>query len=396
MKKIVFSHSKISTLLKCPMSYNLSYNHRIFPKFEKEALGLGSAVHYAIENNITDLTEYYEKNSKFKNKLKINDERILAEAMVSGYFKHKQELFNQILYDEETGEILECLEEIHELELEGILPSEFGKTIDYGNVNYFLGIIDLLLLTKKGFIVIDYKTSSRVPEWNKYLDQLYRYIFLLKSVFPDIPVYKIAIINLRKSSIKRKTSENDSSFRKRLDVDYQLNDEKHIDSHVFKRETINENKLNEYINNLAKMCDVGLSIIYNQIYYTNYGALDDYGGSDFKELILGNENVYTLYNVRDKCYNELTNCVENYRDMRLSDYINIFNLTYKINKYNIFCDVIGKIAYELESFSNEDIWSNKENIQNCILSEYEVDLELLNLYWKTWYELTFNSKNECK
>ena len=82
--------------------------------------------------------------------------------------------------------------------------------------------------------------------------------------------------------------------------------------------------------------------------------------------------------------------------MRLSDYTNIFNLTYKINKYNIFCDIIGKIAYELESFSNEDIWSNKETIQNRILSEYEVDLELLNLYWKTWYELTFNSKNECK
>ena len=396
MKKIVFSHSKISTLLKCPMSYNLSYNHKIFPKFEKDALSLGSAVHYAIENNITDLTEYYEQNSKFKNKLKINDERILAEAMVSGYFKHKEKLFNDILYDEETGEILECLEEIHEIELEGILKSKVGKSLDYGEYNYFLGIIDLLLLTEKGFIVIDYKTSSRVPEWNKYLDQLYRYIFLLKSVFPDIPVYKIAIINLRKSSIKRKTSENDSSFRRRLDIDYQLNDEKHIDSHVFKRETINEDKLNEYINNLATMCDAGLTLINNETYYTNYSALDDYGGSDFKELILGNESVYTLYNVRDKCYNEITGCIEDYRDMRLSDYKNIFNKVYPINKYKTFCDILDKISYELGDLNDEEIWLYKENIQNCILSEYEVDLELLNLYWKTWYELTFNSKNESK
>ena len=72
----------------------------------------------------------------------------------------------------------------------------------------FVGIVDLLLLTNKGFVLIDYKTSTYEPQWDNYLDQIYRYIFLLRSEYPDIPVVKIGIVNIRKTSIRQKKTEN--------------------------------------------------------------------------------------------------------------------------------------------------------------------------------------------
>ena len=62
--------------------------------------------------------------------------------------------------------------------LEEVLPSKRYE----GGYN-FVGIIDLLLLTNKGFIIIDYKTSSTVPEWDKYLEQIYSYEYLLSKKF---------------------------------------------------------------------------------------------------------------------------------------------------------------------------------------------------------------------
>lgn len=366
--QIIWSHSKLSTLLKSPMNYNLSYNYGVFPKFEKEALGLGSAVHWGIEYNTSDLEKYYEENSKFKNKAKIKDEQITAESMIAGYLTHKNKFFDIILEKDEL------ISEVHELKIYGILPSKILK-----EGNKFVGIIDLLLLTNRGFIVVDYKTSSSIPNWSNYLDQLYRYIFLLNSEFPETPVYKIAIINLRKCRVKRKPNENDNSFRKRLDIIYQLNDEQHIDVHVFKSNELNVTDMNVYINNLSIMCDAGLSIINNNCYYTNYASLDDYGGSDLKELLLKEDGAYTLYNIRDKYYNELSNTIDDYRDMQELDVDVIFNNYNYIDRYSKFKEIYDKFLKEFEINEN---FEKFDDYFICYISEmnYNYDEKLIRNY----------------
>ncbi len=381
VKEIIWSHSKLKKILTCPMSYNIIYNHKIFPKFEKEALGLGSAVHWGIEHNTENLEKYYEENSKFKNKFKAKDEQILAEAMVSGYLKHKDELLSEILYEKETGEMLELLKEHHELKIYGKLKSNIVEN------NKFVGIIDYLLLTNLGFIVIDFKTSSSVPEWENYLDQLYRYIYLLKEEYPEIPVHKIAIINLRKCKLKRKNGENDKSFRKRLDVIYQLNDEKHIDVHVYKSSEINVKDMDVYIENLAKMCDAALSIINSGSYYINYSAIDDYGGSELKELLLNNEGAYTLYNVKDECYNEITNNIEDFRDMYSIDLEKIFYNFKTCNRYSDFKSDVVEFEKEYDVTYNQ---FNKDEFFDLILNFLEikydkVEAALINKYVQTYY-----------
>ena len=86
------SHSKLSTILSCPMTYYLSYIEGIQPIEEKAALAIGSAVHWGIEHNTEDLTEYYHSEES-----QYTREQLLSEAMVHGYFKHKEEIFNQKL-----------------------------------------------------------------------------------------------------------------------------------------------------------------------------------------------------------------------------------------------------------------------------------------------------------
>ena len=53
------SHSKLGVILNCPMTYHLKYEEGISLKVTKSALAIGSAVHWGIEHNSEDLSEYY-------------------------------------------------------------------------------------------------------------------------------------------------------------------------------------------------------------------------------------------------------------------------------------------------------------------------------------------------
>ena len=213
------SHSKLSKIMSCPMSYRLSYELGIWTKVEKPALTIGSAVHYGIEHNTTDLSDYFKEKGTFKQGDSYTREQLLSEAMVHGYLKHKDFIFEQILTDPDTGEKLTLEDETHELYVTGKLES-FLENQDYHD---FVGIIDLLLLTNKGFVICDYKTSTYEPDWDGFLDQIYRYIFMLQSEFPDIPIVKVGIINIKKSAIRQKKLENESQFLNRLMWEYEQN-----------------------------------------------------------------------------------------------------------------------------------------------------------------------------
>lgn len=367
MQKIKFSHSKLKNILDCPMSYHLRYDLGITPKFTKPALSIGSAVHFGLEhNNSKCLDEYYLQFDSYK-----QDEKILAKAMVEGYLLYKDKLFNEILGDNKL------ISEQHELYITGQLKSNL---VDY---NEFVGIIDLLLTTNNGFIIVDYKTSSRTPDWSTYLDQLYRYCFLLNQQFPKIPILKIAIINLKKSRITRKYGENDESFYKRIFLDYSLNEENNIDCHIYNSEEFLTNDLDSYIENLSRMCDCALAIINSKSYYINYNTIDDYGGSDYKELLLNHSGAYTLYNIKDKCYNHLTDKVEEVRDMRPIDSNCIYgNAKETTCRYSNFLNMID--LYK-QTFNTSIV--NKELLFEFLSIEWEgleIDEELIEDYWLTY------------
>lgn len=371
------SHSKLKMILECPMSYYLKHIQGIQLKVKKSALSVGSQVHWCIENNTEDLTPYFEENGTFKQRDKFTRDELLSEAMAHGYFKHKEELFDKMLTDNSTGEKLELLDETHELFLSTKLKS-FKENTEHE----FIGIIDLLLLTNKGFILVDYKTSSQVPNWDNYLDQLYRYIFELKSNFPDIPIFKIAIINLRKTNIRQKKNENESEFLNRLKFEYDINDEEYINYHEFLPDTLDEKLIDNYIENLSRMADMADTIDKEKLFYINFGAANgQYGKSDYWDIFYGTPDAEMLYEISDHIYDEEDNTFKDKRDCIALD-MKVIKHSNVLNKYSIFKEKL------LETSA-----SSKEEFFNELAENYLVDRNLLDIYWQTYIKEQKEVKN---
>lgn len=282
------SHTKLNCILSCPATYYLRYIQGITLAKTKPALAIGSAVHWGIEHNTEDLSGYYGESHSY------GRDEWLAESMVHGYLKHKDEIFEQILTDR-NGEKLELLSEEHELKILAKLKSlKFAE-------HDFLGIIDLLLLTDKGFVIIDYKTSTLVPDWDAYLEQIYRYIYLLRKEFPEMPVIKIGVINLRKTSIRQKKNESDEQFINRLKFEYDVNDENLINYHEFLSEDLNADLLNGYISNLSLMADMAQVVDESKCWFINFSnANAQYGKSDYWDIFYHTPDAHYLYKIRDK------------------------------------------------------------------------------------------------
>ena len=356
------SHSKLSLILSNPMEYFLSYKVGITPKVEKKALSIGSAVHWGIENNTEDLTGY------FGDKLNYGRDQLMAEAMVHGYNHYKNKIFDELL-TKKDGSKLQLIEEMHELFIDADLPS-----VRYGQ-HTFVGIVDLLLLTNEGFIIVDYKTSTNVPNWDDYLEQLYRYIFLLKSKFPELPVIKIAIINLRKTRTKQTRGESNQSFLNRLRKDYEINDDSLVNWHIFNPNDLNKTFIDLYIANLSNMADAAELIDEHNMWYVNYGATNSYGGSVYKDIIYHTPDCYVLYNIKDTIWDKYTNEIKNIRpcrpiDMLVVDYQDV------LNSYSEFERLIK--AEKIETV--EDY----QHLREFIKTHYKFDEELLNEYWDTY------------
>lgn len=370
------SHSKLAKIMSCPMSYRLTYELGIWTKVEKPALAIGSAVHWGIEHETDDLSEYFKKQGTFKQGDAYTRDQQLAEAMVYGYLSHKDEIFEQILVDPETGEKLELFEETHELYVTGKLRSFLAKVAYHD----FIGIIDLLLLTNKGFIIIDYKTSTFEPDWEGYLDQIYRYIFMLNSEFPDIPVIKVGIINIKKTSIRQKKTENESEFINRMRWEYKSNSDNYVNYHEFPKKNIDERLLNSYIENLSRMADCAQTIVDNKLFFINFSnAKTSYGKSDFYDIFYHTPNAYVLYAISDFIWNEdeqmfvdKRDCIE--LDMRCAD----ADYSLVLNKYDMF-----------EKLYNQFFTNFEQNDTNIALFVYElgkkyyIDDDLIALYLKT-------------
>lgn len=362
------SHSKLSTLISNPLKYKAIYKLGLSLKHKSSALSIGSAVHWGIDNNTSDLQEYFSNLGTFYQASAYTYEQLLAESMVFGYLNNKDILMQNILKDLETGEQLELLDEQHEITLTASLPSK----IENNEQHSFLGIIDLLLLTNKGFIIIDYKTSRNTPNYSDYLEQIYRYVFLVKNSFPEVPIYKIGIINLRKASIRQKKTETEFSFLQRLKEEYKYNDENYISHYIYTEDSLDKKLLTQYFNNLSKMADYAEHIEQNKLFWWNYS---DEWGKDFYGICHNVADSYLLFNISDTIFNSVENKIVDIRDAKEIDMlaINEENILHKYEQFET-----QAIAY----FSiNEDV--NKDKLFMLLKQNYKCDDELLEQYWLT-------------
>lgn len=371
------SHSKLAKIMSCPMSYRLTYELGIWTKVEKPALSIGSAVHWGIEHNTCDLSSYFKEQGTFKQGDTYTREQLLSEAMVYGYLKHKDEIFEQILVDPDNpDEKLVLEDETHELYVTGKLKS-FLQNQDHHD---FVGIVDLLLLTNKGFVVIDYKTSTYEPDWDGYLDQIYRYIFMLQSEFPDVPVVKVGIINIKKTAIRQKKMENESEFFNRMKFEYEINTENYVNYHEFPKKDIDERLLNSYIENLSVMADAAQTIVDNKLFFINFSnAKTSYGKSDFYDIFYHTPNAYVLYAITDfvwdedeKLFSDKRDCIE--LDMRCAD----TDYAKVLNKYSLFEPLY--IEYFKDKIADE---TTLMQFVEYLRSQYYIDDDLILLYLKT-------------
>lgn len=380
-KEIVWSHSRLEKIIQNPKEYYLSYKQGISLKEEKTSLYVGSAVHDGLERNSSDLSEYFEAHASFKQKGTITTEQIMAEAMVEAFLNRKQDFINEIAYDEETGVIANFLQEEHEL----TLTCEV-KSTKYDVPHKFQGIIDLLFLTDQGWILCDYKTSSKTPDFDVYKSQLFDYILLLRENFPEVPLYKIAIINLQKTGIKQKKNENLDSYRRRIQNEYECNTDL-INWHIYPSKEFSEEEIADYIDNLTGMIDLAQTIEDERLFYLNHSAtVNMYGRSQYWDIYYHTPDCHFLYKIRDTIFDEETESILDSRDCVPIDMLTVEKGEKVLNKFNQF-------KKEADSIFTNSSKKDKNTLFDSLEKKYITDEHLLEEYWITYQK---NQESEDK
>lgn len=292
-----FSHSKLNTIFTNPADYWGKYVQKISLKVGKTALEIGSMFHWGIEHNTADVTGYIEEQN-LTGEYDCRKEITMAEGMLRNFFKHQEDVKDKML-TKEDGSKYELLEEYHELRIEAPLKSKV-----HDEMHTFVGVIDLLLLTNEGFIVVDYKTSSREPDWDKYLDQIRKYCFLLNSKFPEVPIIKIAVIGVKKSAIRLGKNESTDAFLTRLANEYDTKDD-FVSYNEFGKEYIISSQNDRFVNNLTSMADLAEYIINTKAFFVNFNTtIGEFGKCDLFDLYYQTQDAEALYKIEDPIYDE--------------------------------------------------------------------------------------------
>ena len=371
-KQVIWSHSRLNKLFENPAEYFLIYEEGIKPKQEKAALSTGSAVHWGLENNTADLTEYYKEKGQLLEWNDYSDEQCLAECIIDCFLRNKAKIYKMMLFDKTTNKVLDIISEEHELQLVAEFPSKLFKT-----PHKFLGIIDLLLLTEKGWILIDYKTSSQKVDWDAYKSQLFKYIHLIQFNFPEFPVWKICIINLRKTSIRRRKTENDTSFKERIKQEYELNEDELIDLHIYNREEFDEEQLKLQKESLTEMMDLGQVILNNRLFFTNYSNIvGQYGPSQYYDIFYKTTDNHNLYTIKDMIYDEDENDIITSRNCEPIDMMVLDNKNNILNKFATFKEQVKQL--------NQAGIEDEDKIFKSLKSKYVCDDKLLRKYMITY------------
>ena len=370
-KEVVWSHSRLNKLFENPAEYFLIYEEGIKPKQEKNALSTGSAIHWALEHSTTDLSDYYKEKGDLLLWNDYSDEQCLAECIAEAYFRQKERIYKMMLVDPSTGKILDILSEEHELQLTAEFPSKL-----FIKPHKFLGIIDLLILTEKGWILVDYKTSSQKVDWDNYKSQLYKYFHLINFNFPEFPVFKVCIINLRKTMIRRKKNENDESFKQRIRTEYELNEEELIECHIYNANEFDEKSLQAQKESLTQMMDLGQVILNNRMFFTNYSNIvTQYGPSQYYDIFYKTEDNYSLYTIKDLIYDEDENDIVTSRNCEPIDMMVLDSKNDILNKYSIFKEQVKQL--------NQSGVTEEDKVFKALKNKYVCDDKLLKKYMVT-------------
>lgn len=356
---MVLSHSKLQTILTNPMDYYLSYKQGIKLKQTKPYFLTGSAVHWGLEHNTEYLDDFPEANQ-------MGDEKFQAEAMLHGFFYRKEEVMKEVMGGETP------IDELHELNISADLPSISNK----GEMHKFVGIIDLLYLTEKGFVLVDYKTSSSIPDFDKYFEQLYRYIFELKSNFPEMPIYRIGVINLVKSKIKRIKNESIDDYKRRYREQYEKDYSHLINVHMFDTKNVDDEKMKRYIENLRVAADLAESIDKNNLYYYDAeGAKNPYP-SVYLPIYNKEDKCFLDYKIKDTYFDEIVGKIQKERDCVELDMEVVEPLKRNkiLNKYGLF-KIQADLALGLLKVKN------KEELFKELKDRFICDENLLENYW---------------
>lgn len=368
-KQIVWSHSRLNKIIENPKEYYLSYKQGISPKEEKPSLFIGSAVHDGLERNSDDLTEWFEEHATFFEKGTVTTEQVMAESMVGAFLARKQDFLKEIALDEETGEMAEFSQEEHELTLTCVIDSK-----KFDKPHQFLGIIDLLFLTNKGWILCDYKTSSKSPDWDVYKSQLFDYILLLKYNFPEVPIYRVAIINLQKTGIKLRAKESEIEYKARIKNEYEKNTDL-INWHIYGIEEFSPEEVKDYAANLTEMIDLAQTIENEQLFYLNHSATTNmYGKSQFWDIFYHTPDCHFLYKIRDTIFDEEKNATVNVRDCVPIDMLTVEKGEKVLNKYYQF-------KKEADSIFTDKDNADKARLFSSLEEKYITDEHLLEEYW---------------
>lgn len=368
---IEWSHSKLDTILNCPMSYYLRYVQGISPKKDKPAFEIGSAVHWGIEHDTYDLIDYYSEKGQLS--AEFTADQLLAQAIDYFYQCMKPWIYEKILTDPTTGEKLELLEEIHEGNVYSDIPSQISNV----GPHKFMGIVDLLFRTNKGIIIIDFKTSTYEPSWDNYLDQLYRYIYLVSKKYPNESILKIGIVNLRKSKTYKLKTESAQEYFTRLCTEYLQEPEKYVDYHEYPYSTIDEDVMNRYIFNLQRMIDTAYRIQSEKAWYINYSAaITEYGKSDYYDIFYETKDAYKKYKIRDKIWSDDVGGLVYSRDCTPLD---MKSYIYQDKLLNHYKDYVSAIAQ-----------CHADDVQgqlSFLAQQYVFDENLIRTYAKTFTNL---------
>lgn len=265
----MFSHSKINCYKQCPKMYEYKYIQGLFDLAHSDALAIGSGFHKCIElNDVNKALEWMdEQTDTFSEQDETN--KVIASAMGEAFLK-KYPTHNQ------------CKVE-HEKYFTHKLPN--GETMQL--------YLDALVETNEGYIIREYKTSSRVDD--TYLakldfnDQISRYWAIVEKEL-DKPILKVEYYVAKKPLLRQKQNETVIQYRNRL-IERLLEDDNIIEIDIVRT----PEQLEEAY--LDLIYDV--ETVKNASRYTkNLTACTCYGTCPYIQLCMGNKEALASFEER--------------------------------------------------------------------------------------------------